>query len=97
MAKAKALLMAALAVMTVGMAASADAAKPQNTSYDPYVCVEDVKNWRVSNYSPDVHVEKVTAKEARFGGYDSNNVPGVHITEEKLEEMLAGNGNDVSE
>ena len=97
MAKAKALLMAALAVMTIGMAASADAAKPQNTSYDPYVCVEEVKNWRVSNYSPDVHVEKVTAKEARFGGYDSNNVPGTNITEAKLEEMLAGNGNDVGE
>ena len=97
MAKAKALLLAALTVMSIGMAASADAAKPQNTSYDFYVCVEDVQDWRRLNYSSDVHVEGVTAKEARFGGYDSSNIPATNITEEELEAMMAGNGDEVGE
>ena len=97
MKKAKAVLMAALAVMAVGMSAQAYAAVPQNTSYDFYVNVEDVKDWRKSNYDAGVNVPKVTAFEARNGGYDANNVPATNITEEELEELMRGNGDDTDD
>ena len=97
LAKAKALLLAALTVMAVGMSADTYAAVPQNTSYDFYVNVENVKNWRVSNYDDSVNVPKVTVEEARFGGYDADNVPASNITEEEWEALLSGNGNDADD
>ena len=87
--KLKKTVLMAMAIMM--MATSAFAATPQNTSYDFFVNVENVQDWRQSNYDPEVNVPKVTALEARNGGYDENNVPAKNMTEEEWELLFRGN------
>lgn len=85
----------ALATMMCG---SAYAATPQNTSYDFFVNVPNItQDWHKPAYDDGVNVPKVTMTEAVRGGYDENNVPARNITEEELEELMRGNGDDGSD